>query len=168
MSALFLRMSFRQGWLERFFFLRNATVDLSLNVLLSFVSALQMLSFCSNIDGSCFNLGCHVHTITVCGSFLCKSLSSRNYFSRFIFLTSSIVRLRYFSSEKGLEVFILDHSIPSPEERKRLEDKYICKLQPLQSNDGGMNRGTGPFAKEMYRPWTTAIKSMSTAFRMFG
>ena len=44
--------------------------------------------------------------------------------------------------EKDLEVFILDYCIPSLEERKRLEDKYICKLQTLQSNDGGMNQDT--------------------------
>ena len=61
--------------------------------------------------------------------------------------------------EKDIEVFILDHGIHPLEERKRLEDKYICKLQTLQSNDGGMNRETGPYAKEMYQLWTTALKS---------
>ena len=55
--------------------------------------------------------------------------------------------------------------LPSLEERKRLEDKYICKLRTLQSNDGGMNRDTGPYAKEMYRLWTTALKSMPTAVK---
>ena len=57
--------------------------------------------------------------------------------------------------EKDIEVFILDHGIHLLEERKRLEDKYICKLQTLQSNDGGMNRDTGPYAKEIYQLWTT-------------
>ena len=61
--------------------------------------------------------------------------------------------------EKDIEVFILDHGIHSLEERKHLEDKYICKLQTLQSNDRGMNRETGPYAKEMYQLWTTALKS---------
>ena len=53
--------------------------------------------------------------------------------------------------EKDIEVFILDHGIHPLEERKR--------LQTLQSNDGSMNRETGPYAKEMYQLWTTALKS---------
>ena len=60
--------------------------------------------------------------------------------------------------ENDLEVFILDHGIPLLEHRKFLEDQYICKLQTLQPN--GMNIDIGPYAKEMYRCWTSALKSL--------
>ena len=58
--------------------------------------------------------------------------------------------------EKDLEVFILDYGIHKLEDRKRLEDKYICKLQTLHPN--GMNSDIGPYAKEMYKCWSSALK----------
>ena len=60
--------------------------------------------------------------------------------------------------ENDLEVSILDYRIPLLEHRKFLEDQYFCKLQTLQPN--GMNIDIGPYAKEMYRGWTSALKSL--------
>ena len=58
--------------------------------------------------------------------------------------------------ENGLEVFILEHGIPLLQHRKLLEDKYICKLQTCQPN--GMNVDLGPYGKEMYECWASALK----------
>ena len=40
---------------------------------------------------------------------------------------------------KDLEVFILDYGYDRLDERERIEDKYICRLQTHQCNEGGMN-----------------------------
>ena len=59
--------------------------------------------------------------------------------------------------EKDLEITILDHGFPLLAERERMEDRYICRLQTLQSNGGGMNVETHAYAKEMYRLWERVI-----------
>ena len=56
--------------------------------------------------------------------------------------------------EKDLEVFILDYGYNRLEEREKMEDKYICRLQTHQSNKGGMNSDTHAYAKEMYQLWS--------------
>ena len=58
-------------------------------------------------------------------------------------------------SEKDLEVFIIEHGITNADERKRLEDKYICKLQTLKKS--GINCELGAYAKEMYATWTSCL-----------
>ena len=60
--------------------------------------------------------------------------------------------------EKDLEITILDYGYDRLDERERMEDKYICKLQTHQSNKGGMNNDTHAYAKEMYSLWSQ-IKS---------
>ena len=59
--------------------------------------------------------------------------------------------------EKDIEITILDHGYQLVGERERMEDRYICKLQTLQSNGGGMNVETHAYAKEMYQLWERAI-----------
>ena len=59
--------------------------------------------------------------------------------------------------EKDLEVTILDHGFPLLSERERMEDRYICRLQTLQSNGGGMNIETHAYAKEMYQLWERVV-----------
>ena len=56
--------------------------------------------------------------------------------------------------EKDLEVTIVDYGIEKLEERERMEDKMIYRLQTHQSNKGGMNLDTHAYAKEMYSLWT--------------
>ena len=51
--------------------------------------------------------------------------------------------------EKDLDVYILDHGIHSFAERERMEDRYICKLQTHQSNNGGMNSEVHAYAKKL-------------------
>ena len=58
---------------------------------------------------------------------------------------------------KDIEIYILDHGIKSIQERERLEDRYICRLQCMEPN--GMNVKIGPYAKEMYKLWTNELKS---------
>ena len=60
--------------------------------------------------------------------------------------------------KKDLEITILDYGYERLDERERMEDKYICKLQTHQSNEGGMNNDTHAYAKEMYSLWSQ-IKS---------
>ena len=55
--------------------------------------------------------------------------------------------------EKDLEVTIVDYGIEKLEERERMEDKIICRLQTHQCNKGGMNLDTHAYAKEMYNLW---------------
>ena len=62
--------------------------------------------------------------------------------------------------EEDLEVFILEHGITNSDERKRLEDKYICKLQTLKNL--GMNCDLGAYAKEMYATWTSCVQKESS------
>ena len=57
--------------------------------------------------------------------------------------------------EKDLEVYIIDYGIPKLEQREHLEDKYICKLQTLHPQ--GLITRIGPYAKEMYKCWTSVI-----------
>ena len=64
--------------------------------------------------------------------------------------------------EEDLEVFILDYGYNRLDERERMEDKYICRLQTHQSNKGGMNLDTHVYAKEMYQLWSR-IKSAPSA-----
>ena len=40
--------------------------------------------------------------------------------------------------QEDIEIFILDYGYDRLEERKRMEDRYICRLQTRQSNKGGM------------------------------
>ena len=61
--------------------------------------------------------------------------------------------------EKDLEVTILDYGYDRVEERERLEDKIICRLQTHQSNKGGMNLDTHAYAKEMYNLWSRVKSS---------
>ena len=58
--------------------------------------------------------------------------------------------------DKDLEIFILDHGHHHLGQRERLEDRYICQLQTLQTNGGGMNKEVHAYAKEMYEPWNRA------------
>ena len=55
--------------------------------------------------------------------------------------------------EKDLEVTIVDDGIEKLEERERMEDKIMCRLQTHQCNKGGMNLDTHAYAKEMYNLW---------------
>ena len=55
--------------------------------------------------------------------------------------------------EKDLEVTIVDYGIEKLEERERMEDKIMCRLQTHQCNKGGMNLDTHAYAKEMYNLW---------------
>ena len=63
--------------------------------------------------------------------------------------------------EKDIEIFILDYGYDRLEERERMVERYICRLQTHQSNKGGMNLDTHAYAKEMYKLWTR-IKSNPT------
>ena len=57
--------------------------------------------------------------------------------------------------DQDLEIHILDYGIDHMEERKRREDKMICKLQTMGKN--GLNELIGPYAKEMYASWTSVL-----------
>ena len=59
--------------------------------------------------------------------------------------------------ERDLEVYILDYGISDLNQRERLEDKYICKLQTLHPH--GRNTKIGAYAKEMYTCWSSATKN---------
>ena len=52
--------------------------------------------------------------------------------------------------EKDIEVSIIDHGIQDLDERRRAEDKYICRLQTFGT---GINTELGPYAREMYECW---------------
>ena len=54
---------------------------------------------------------------------------------------------------KDLEIYIVDYGIPDLDQRKRMEDKVICKLQTMGQH--GLNELIGPYAKEMYATWTS-------------
>ena len=54
---------------------------------------------------------------------------------------------------KDLEVYIVDYGIHDLDQRKRMEDKVICKLQTMGQH--GLNELIGPYAKEMYATWTS-------------
>ena len=56
--------------------------------------------------------------------------------------------------ERDLEVIILDYGYHRLDERERMEDRYICRLQTHQSNKGGMNNDMHAYAKEMYQLWS--------------
>ena len=56
---------------------------------------------------------------------------------------------------KDLELYIVDYGIHDLEERKRMEDKVICKLQTMGQH--GLNEQIGPYAKEMYATWTSML-----------
>ena len=56
--------------------------------------------------------------------------------------------------EKDIEISILDYGIGSLEERERVEDRFICRLQTREPT--GMNTRIGPYAKEMYHLWGKA------------
>ena len=56
---------------------------------------------------------------------------------------------------KDIEIYILDHGIPSLPARERMEDRFICKLQTLEPTV--MNKRIGSYAKEMYKLWTNAL-----------
>ena len=58
--------------------------------------------------------------------------------------------------DQDLEIHILDYGIDDVEERKRREDKIICKLQTMGAS--GLNELIGPYAKEMYASWTSVLK----------
>ena len=57
--------------------------------------------------------------------------------------------------DKDIEVYILAHGIHHQQERERLEDKLICKLQTMGKQ--GLNERIGPYAKEMYTSWTSVL-----------
>ena len=57
--------------------------------------------------------------------------------------------------ETELDVFIIEHGIHDMEKRKRVEDKYICKLQTFKGS--GMNSDLGPYAREMYESWKSCL-----------
>ena len=59
------------------------------------------------------------------------------------------------NTETDLEVCIIEHGIDNMDERKRVEDKYICKLQTLKGS--GINKDLGSYAKEMYASWSTCL-----------
>ena len=69
--------------------------------------------------------------------------------------------------DKDLEISILDHGIAVLGERERLEDRYICQLQTLKSNGGGMNTETHAYAKEMYQLWAQSLLSVKSDFSRF-
>ena len=58
--------------------------------------------------------------------------------------------------EKDLEVSIIEHGIKDLEQRRRVEDKYICKLQTFGKT--GINTELGAYAKEMYKSWGSTPK----------
>ena len=57
--------------------------------------------------------------------------------------------------DEDIEVYILAHGIHHLQERERLEDKLICKLQTMGKH--GLNERIGPYAKEMYKSWTSVL-----------
>ena len=57
--------------------------------------------------------------------------------------------------EKDLEITIIEHGIKNQDKRKRVEDKYICKLQTL--NGSGINKSMRSYGKEMYTTWRASI-----------
>ena len=67
--------------------------------------------------------------------------------------------------EKDLRVTILDHGHDTLGDRIRLEDRYICKLQTLQLNKGGMNIEMHSYAKEVYSLWRS-IQSKNASLSM--
>ena len=50
---------------------------------------------------------------------------------------------------------IIEHGIHDQDERRRIEDKYICKLQTHSSSSSGINKDLGAYGKEMYASWST-------------
>ena len=59
--------------------------------------------------------------------------------------------------EKDLEVSIIEHGIKDLGQRRRVEDKYICKLQTFGKT--GINTELGAYAKEMYKSWGSTPKA---------
>ena len=57
--------------------------------------------------------------------------------------------------DQDLEVYILDYGIQHLQERERIEDKLICRLQTMGNH--GLNERTGAYAKEMYKSWTSVL-----------
>ena len=57
--------------------------------------------------------------------------------------------------DQDIEIYILAHGIHNDQERERLEDKLICKLQTMGKH--GLNEKINPYAKEMYTTWTAVL-----------
>ena len=57
--------------------------------------------------------------------------------------------------DQDLEIHIIGYGIDHMEERKRREDKMICKLQTIGKH--GLNKLIGPYAKEIYASWTSVL-----------
>ena len=53
--------------------------------------------------------------------------------------------------EKDLEITIIEHGIKNQDRRRRIEDKYICKLQTFTGS--GINKSMKSYGKEMYTTW---------------
>ena len=58
---------------------------------------------------------------------------------------------------EDLEVSIIDHGIVNMDERRRIEDKFICKLQTLKGS--GINCDLGAYAKEMYASYAACLEN---------
>ena len=54
---------------------------------------------------------------------------------------------------QDLEISIIDHGIKGLQERERLEDFHICKLQTMAPY--GLNSSIHAYAKEMYTSWSS-------------
>ena len=59
--------------------------------------------------------------------------------------------------EKDLEVSILDSDLKDVQQRKFMEDRFICRLQTLQPT--GMNSEIGPYGIEMYQCWKSVFQN---------
>ena len=53
--------------------------------------------------------------------------------------------------EKDLGITIIEHGIKNQDRRKRIEDKYICKLQTFTGS--GINKSMRAYGREMYTTW---------------
>ena len=57
--------------------------------------------------------------------------------------------------EKDMEIYILQNNIKDINQRKHLEDRWMCKLQTQHPT--GLNKDCGSYLKEMYSSWTSCI-----------
>ena len=57
--------------------------------------------------------------------------------------------------EKDMEIYILQDNIKDVNQRKHLEDRWMCKLQTQHPT--GLNKDCGSYLKEMYSSWTSCI-----------
>ena len=72
-------------------------------------------------------------------------------------MRSRIKRLIIQRFDHVLAIIKIANGIVNMDERRRIEDKFICKLQTLKGS--GINCDLGAYAKEMYASYAACLEN---------